>query len=181
MTTEDADLVKQLKDPTSKNEAFRVLLSLYKERLYYQIRSIVYTHDDTDDILQETFIKIYNNIDTFKENSSLFSWMYRIATNQALDFLKSKSRIQRISTAELNELTIDQLQADSLFDGEAAEILLQKAINTLPEKQQLVFKMRYYQELDYESLSEILDTSVGALKASYHHAVKKIEQYLQNN
>lgn len=145
------------------------------------IRTLVLNHDDTDDILQETFIKIYQNIDTFKGNSQLFSWMYRIATNQALDFLKQKSKKHNLVDGEVGEYLVNQLEADSLFDGDEAELLLQKAIATLPQKQQLVFKMRYYEDLDYKSISEILDTSVGALKASYHHAVKKIELFLESN
>ncbi|MTG97124.1 sigma-70 family RNA polymerase sigma factor [Myroides sp. BIT-d1] len=181
MDLDEQTLIERLKNPSTKNEAFREVVHLYKERLYHQIRSLVFNHDDTDDILQETFIKIFNNIDSFKQDSKLFSWLYRIATNQALDFLKSKSRMQRVSTEELNDLIIDQLYADELFNRDEAEILLQKAINTLPEKQQLVFKMRYYQEIDYDSLSEILQTSVGALKASYHIASKKIEEYLKDN
>ncbi|AJH14203.1 RNA polymerase ECF-type sigma factor [Myroides odoratimimus] len=145
------------------------------------IRTIVLNHDDTDDVLQEVFIKIYQNIDTFKGNSQLFSWMYRIATNQALDFLKSKSRKMQLEDDELNEYLVNQLEADSLFDGDEAELILQKAIASLPQKQQLVFKMKYYEDLDYQTISEILETSVGALKASYHHAVKKIELFIESN
>lgn len=145
------------------------------------IRTLVLNHDDTDDVLQEAFIKIYQNIDTFKGNSQLFSWIYRIATNQALDFLKQKSKKHNLLDGEIGEYLVNQLEADSLFDGDEAELLLQKAIATLPQKQQLVFKMRYYEDLDYQSISEILDTSVGALKASYHHAVKKIELFLESN
>ncbi|WP_010252957.1 RNA polymerase sigma factor [Myroides injenensis] len=178
---DDKLLIKKLQNTSTKNEAFRELVTTYQERLYHQIRSIVYNHDDTDDILQETFIKIYQKIDTFKGDSKLFSWMYRIATNQALDFLKAKSKQLKISIEETNSLIINKLEADELFDGDQAEILLQRAVASLPEKQQLVFKMKYYQELDYNTLSQILDTSVGALKASYHHAVKKIEQFLENH
>jgi RNA polymerase sigma-70 factor (ECF subfamily) len=174
-------LLDRLQNNDTKHEAFRELISLYQERLYIHIRTIILNHDDTDDVLQETLIKVYQNIDTFKGNSQLFSWMYRIATNQALDFLKQKSRKLNIQEGELNDYLIDQLEADSLFDGDEAELLLQKAIATLPQKQQLVFKMKYYEDLDYQSISEILDTSVGALKASYHHAVKKIELFLQAN
>lgn len=178
---DDKLLIQKLQNTSTKNEAFRELVTTYQERLYYQIRSIVYNHDDTDDILQETFIKIYQKIDTFKGDSKLFSWMYRIATNQALDFLKAKSKQLKLSLEETNSLIINQLEADDFFDGDDAEILLQQAVASLPEKQQLVFKMKYYQELDYKTLSEILNTSVGALKASYHHAVKKIEQFLENH
>lgn len=177
----EISLLNRLQNNDTKHEAFRELLSMYQQRLYMHIRTLVLNHDDTDDVLQETLIKIYQNIDTFKGNSQLFSWMYRIATNQALDFLKQKSRKLNIQEGELNDYLIEQLEADSLFDGNEAELLLQKAIATLPQKQQLVFKMKYYEDLDYQSISEILQTSVGALKASYHHAVKKIELFLAQN
>lgn len=179
--TDENELVERLKNSVTKHEAFRELMSLYQERLYLHIRTLVLNHDDTDDVLQETFIKIFQNIDKFKGDSKLFSWMYRIATNQALDFLKQRKNKMKVNSEELNEYLIDQLEADSLFDGDEAEILLQKAIATLPEKQQLVFKMKYFEELDYQTISEIVDTSVGALKASYHHAVKKIEKFINSN
>ncbi|MCC9043117.1 RNA polymerase sigma factor [Myroides sp. M-43] len=174
-------LLHRLKNNDTKHEAFRDLISAYQERLYMHIRTIVLNHDDTDDVLQETFIKVYQNIDTFKGNSQLFSWLYRIATNQALDFLRQKSKKLNILDTEFNDYLVNQLEADSLFDGDEAELLLQKAIASLPQKQQLVFKMKYYEDLNYQSISEILQTSVGALKASYHHAVKKIEQFLEAN
>ncbi|MEK6451736.1 MULTISPECIES: RNA polymerase sigma factor [unclassified Myroides] len=179
--TDENELVERLKNSVTKHEAFRELMSLYQERLYLHIRTLVLNHDDTDDVLQETFIKIFQNIDKFKGDSKLFSWMYRIATNQALDFLKQRKNKMKVNSEELNEYLIDQLEADSLFDGDEAEILLQKAIATLPEKQQLVFKLKYFEELDYQTISEIVDTSVGALKASYHHAVKKIEKFINSN
>lgn len=177
----NTSLLERLQNPLTKQAAFAELVALYKERLYFQIRSIVLNHDDADDVLQETFIKIHQNIAQFKGNSQLFSWMYRIATNLALDFIKSKSHKNSLSTQQLNEYNIDQLQADELFDEQQAEILLQKAIHELPTKQQLVFKMKYFQDIDYQTMSEVLDTSVGALKASYHHACKKIELFLKNH
>ncbi|MDM1398511.1 RNA polymerase sigma factor [Myroides odoratimimus] len=179
--SDEISLLHRLQNNDTKHEAFRELLSLYQQRLYMHIRTIVLNHDDTDDVLQEVFIKIYQNIDTFKGNSQLFSWMHRIATNQALDFLKSKSRKMQLEDDELNEYLVNQLEADSLFDGDEAELILQKAIASLPQKQQLVFKMKYYEDLDYQTISEILETSVGALKASYHHAVKKIELFIKSN
>lgn len=176
---EEEQFVQQLQNATTKEAAFRNLVAQNKVKLYYHIRSLVLDHDDTDDILQETFIKAYENIASFKGNSKLSSWLYRIATNQALDFLKQKSKLQKITSEEYNQQKVDELEADPFFNGDQATILLHQAIATLPEKQQLVFKMRYFQELDYNSISAILDTSVGALKASYHHAVKKIEIFLQ--
>lgn len=179
--SEEELLVEQLKNAKTKEVAFQSLVSDNKVRLYYHIRSIVSNHEDTDDILQETFIKAYQNIASFKGNSKLSSWLYRIATNHALDFLKQKNRLQKISFEEYNQQVLDQLETDSFFNGDEATLLLHTAIATLPEKQQLVFKMRYFQELDYNSISAILDTSVGALKASYHHAVKKIELFLKEH
>lgn len=174
-------LLKQLQDPSTKAAAFTKVVELYQKRLYVHIRTLVLNHQDTDDVLQETFIKVYQNIDNFKGESQLFSWMYRIATNQALDFLKSQKNKQKLSDQQLNDHLIQQLQESEYFDFDMAQILLQKAILKLPERQQLVFKMRYFQDLDYQSISEILQTSVGSLKASYHHAVKKIEQFLKDN
>jgi RNA polymerase sigma-70 factor (ECF subfamily) len=152
----------------------------YQERLYWHIRRIVLTHQNADDVLQETFIKIFRNIDGFKEESKLYSWMYRIATNEALSFLKRNSKIQGISGDELQNNQIVNLKADPYFDGDQAALELQKALLELPEKQRLVFNMKYFQELKYDEISAILETSVGALKASYHLAVKKIEKHLKH-
>ncbi len=148
--------------------------------MYWHIRKIVLNHDDTDDVLQNTFIKVYRNIDSFKGNSALFSWMYRIATNESITFLNSKAKKMGFSNQELQETLVNNLEADSYFDGDKAQLLLQKAIATLPEKQRLVFNMKYFEDLKYNEISEILETSVGGLKASYHHAVKKIENYISN-
>jgi RNA polymerase sigma-70 factor (ECF subfamily) len=138
-------------------------------------------HDDTDDVLQNTFVKVFQYVNKFKGESKLFSWMYRIATNEALTFLNQKAKINKVSSETLQNKTIDNLKSDVYFDGDEIQIKLQKAIASLPEKQQLVFKMKYFEELKYEEISEILGTSVGALKASYHHAVKKIETFVKTN
>jgi RNA polymerase sigma-70 factor (ECF subfamily) len=138
-------------------------------------------HDDTDDVLQNTFIKVFQNLNKFKGESKLFSWMYRIATNEALTFLNQKAKKGGISSETLQNKIIENLKSDSYFDGNEIQIKLQKAIVALPEKQRLVFKMKYFEELKYEEMSEILGTSVGALKASYHHAVKKIEAFVITN
>ena len=182
MTNEET-LLHQLKqkDGNVSSKAFEVLINTYKERLYWHIRKIVLNHDDSDDVLQNTFIKIYKNIDGFKGDSKLFSWMYRIATNEALSFLKSKSRRMGIDSEELQKKMVANLQSDVYFEGEAIQLKLQKAIATLPEKQKLVFNMKYFEELKYEEISEILETSVGGLKASYHLAVKKIETFLKED
>lgn len=174
-------LVQQLKQPNSQANAFEVLVDTYKERLYWHIRRIVLNHDDTDDVLQNTFIKVYKNIDGFKGDSKLYSWMYRIATNEALTFLKDKSKRLGIRDRELQDRVIDNLQADVYFEGDKIQLKLQKAIAVLPEKQKLVFNMKYFEELKYEEISEILETSVGGLKASYHLAVKKIEAFLKED
>ena len=174
----EADLVDQLKDSNTQSKAFEVLVSTYKQRLYWHIRSIVLNHDDADDVLQNTFVKVFRNIDGFKGESKLYSWMYRIATNEALSFLKKKSKKQGISDSELQQQLLENLEADVYFEGDEIQLKLQQAIATLPEKQKLVFNMKYFQELKYEEISEILETSVGGLKASYHLATKKIEAYL---
>lgn len=173
--------IEALLNPKTQQEAFRELLQLYQKPLYNHIRNIVLNHDDTDDILQNTFIKIFQNISKFKGESKLFSWIYRIATNEALNFLQQKSKKQGISNEEVQQKALNKLESDVFFDGDEIQLKLQKAIAILPEKQQLVFKMKYFEELKYEEISEIVDTSVGALKASYHLAVKKIEEYLKKN
>lgn len=173
--------IEALLNPKSQQEAFRKLVQLYQKPLYNHIRNIVLNHDDTDDVLQNTFIKVYQNLKNFKGESKLFSWMYRIATNEALTFLQQKAKKQGITSGELQEKALKNLESDIFFDGSEIQLQLQKAIALLPEKQQLVFKMKYFEELKYEEIAEIVDTSVGALKASYHIAVKKIEEFLKNN
>ena len=172
-------LVQQLKQKDSQARAFEVLIDTYKERLYWHIRRIVLDHDDTDDVLQNTFIKVFKNIEGFKGDSKLYSWMYRIGTNEALTFLKSKQRKLGLSNDALQQKMANNLQADVYFEGDEIQLKLQKAIASLPEKQKLVFNMKYFEALKYEEISEILETSVGGLKASYHLAVKKIESYLK--
>tara|TARA_Y100001958_G_C21155665_1_gene490762 strand:- start:144 stop:686 length:543 start_codon:yes stop_codon:yes gene_type:complete len=173
--------VKALKQADSKDEAFTRLVQEYKERLYWHIRKIVLDHDDANDVVQNTFIKVHLNIENFNENSTLFTWMYRIATNEALNFIKSKAKKIGLKNEEWIEAIADNLEADPFFDGDEAALILQKEISKLPEKQRIVFNMRYFDGMNYDSISEILDTSVGALKASYHHAVKKIKTKLTND
>jgi len=174
-------LIKQLQSSQDKESAFKTLVKIYKERLYWHIRHIVKSHDDTDDALQNTFIKVYKNINRFKGDSKLYSWLYRIATNEAITLLNKNAKRLQISNEAVKKLAIDRLKADIYFEGQAIQLKLQKAIATLPEKQQLVFNMKYFQDLKYREISKILDTSEGALKASYHIAVKKIENYLKTN
>tara|TARA_B110000091_G_scaffold212773_1_gene260301 strand:+ start:847 stop:1395 length:549 start_codon:yes stop_codon:yes gene_type:complete len=177
--TDEVTLIKQLKDTKSREKAFRELISLYKERLYWHIRKIVISHDDTDDILQNTFIKIFKNIGKFKGDSKLYSWMYRIATNESITFINKRAKERKVDIAEIHSELAATLQSDVYFSGDEIQLILQKAIATLPTKQQLVFNMKYFDALKYSEISEILSTSEGALKASYFHAVKKIEKYIQ--
>jgi RNA polymerase sigma-70 factor (ECF subfamily) len=178
---DEKEFIAELLNPKTQQIAFRKLLQLYQKPLYYHIRNIVLNHDDTDDVLQNTFIKIFQNLNTFKGESKLFSWLYRIATNEALTFLRQKATKTGISYEDLQQKTIQNLESDVYFNGDEIQLKLQKAIALLPEKQQLVFKMKYFEELKYEEISTIVETSVGALKASYHLAVKKIEEYLKTN
>lgn len=180
MVDEDK-LVTQLQSKLHKEKAFKVLISLYKERLYWHIRNIVKSHDDTDDVLQNTFIKIYKSIHNFKGDSKLFSWIYRIATNESITQINKNVKRLQISNQQVKSLAIQNLASDVYFDGDQIQLKLQKAINTLPEKQQLVFNMKYFQDIKYKDMAEILETSEGALKASYHIAVKKIKTYLTHN
>ena len=178
---DEKDFVKELISPETQELAFKKLVELYQKPLYNHIRSVVLNHDDAHDVMQNTFIKVFRNINSFKGESKIFSWIYRIATNEALTFLQQKAKKNNSSQSEYLNKEIDKMEADIYFEGSEIEIKLHRAIATLPKKQQLVFKMRYYEEIKYEKLSEILDTSVGALKASYHLAVKKIEKFLESN
>jgi RNA polymerase sigma-70 factor (ECF subfamily) len=172
-------LINRLKQEDTKRLAFHELVKLYQEKLYWHVRKIVISHDDTDDVLQNTFIKVWKNIETFREESGLYTWLFRIATNDALTFLAQKKRRSIFSGSIENDYLIESLVSDDFFDGSEIQLKLQKAILKLPEKQRLVFNMKYFDEMKYEKMSEILKTSVGALKASYHHAVKKIEEQLK--
>jgi len=177
--TDETLLIEQLKNVQSKEKAFRELIKLYKERLYWHIRKIVISHDDADDVLQNTFIKIFKNIDKFNEQSKLYSWMYRIATNEAITFINKRAKNRSVDISDYQQELASTLTSDSFFTGNEIQLILQKAVATLPQKQQLVFNMKYFDELKYHEISEILETSVGALKASYYHAVKKIEHYIK--
>ena len=177
--TDETVLIEQLINVQTREKAFRELISLYKERLYWHVRKIVISHDDTDDVLQNTFIKIYKNIGKFKQESKLFSWMYRIATNEAITFINKRNKERNIDISEVQEQIVSTLESDIYFSGEEIQEILQKAIASLPQKQQLVFNMKYFDNIKYTQISEILGTSVGALKASYFHAVKKIESYIK--
>ncbi len=178
---EDTVLVAQLKDAKTQERAFRNLMSQYKERLYWHIRRMVLSHDDADDVLQNTFIKVFRNIEKFNEQSKLYSWMYRIATNEAITFINKEAKKQNISITDVQHKMVGTLNNDIHYSGNEIQLLLQKAIMSLPQKQQLVFNMKYYDEMKYQDISEVLGTSVGALKASYFHAVKKIEIFVKEH
>ena len=177
---DETTLVASLKNKKTKETAFRELMKLYKERLYWHIRKIVISHDDTDDVLQNTFVKVFKNIDKFKEDSKLYSWMYRIATNEAFTFLQKKAKHNNVDISDYQQQLTSNLESDQWFSGDDIQIILQKAVATLPQQQQLVFQMKYFDEMKYQEISDILETSVGGLKASYHHAVKKIEAFVKN-
>ena len=177
----EKDFIAELLNPKTQNIAFKKLLLYYQRPLYNHIRNIVLNHDDADDVLQNTFVKVFQYLKDFKGESKLFSWMYRIATNEAITFVNQKAKRNGTTSEAMQTKIVDNLKADAYFDGNEIQIKLQKAVSILPEKQQLVFKMKYYEELKYEEISDILGTSVGALKASYHHAVKKIEEFVKYN
>ncbi len=178
---DEKEFIDQLLHPKTQNQAFEKLIKDFQKPLYSHIRSIVLNHDDTNDVLQNVFIKVFRNLKNFKRESKLFSWVYRIATNESITFINQKAKKNNISSQEYAQKEIDNLKADTYFDGDAVQLKLQKAIALLPEKQQLVFKMKYFQELKYEEISAILGTTVGGLKASYYHAVKKIEDFMNKD
>jgi RNA polymerase sigma-70 factor, ECF subfamily len=178
--TTDDDILSLLNEKISYERGFRLLMQKYQEPLYRHIRRMVFNHDDADDVIQNTFIKVYRNIERFEGKSKLFTWLYRIATNEAITFLNSKNRKETdtLDSTETAHLA-NRLQADVFFDGDEIQMKLQQAMAVLPDKQRAVFNLRYYDEMPYEEMSEVLETSVGALKASYHHAVKKIESFFK--
>ena len=176
---EEKDFIQDLLNPETQNAAFQKLVRDFQRPLYNHIRNMVLNHDDADDVLQNTFIKVFQYLKNFKGDSKLFSWMYRIATNEAITFINSKAKRNGTTSEAMQTKIVENLQSDVYFDGNEIQVKLQKAITLLPEKQQLVFKMRYFEEMKYEEMSEILGTSVGALKASYHIAAKKIEDFMK--
>jgi len=178
---EDAELLLLYRQPESRERAFTGIVKKYQERLYWHIRRMVVSHDDTDDVLQNVFIKVWNGLENFREDSRLYTWLYRIATNESLTFLEQQKRKAVISMdGSTGEALQDKIRADAHFDANKLEWKLQLAIQELPDKQRLVFSLRYFDEMPYEEMSRVLDTSEGALKASYHHAAKKIEDYILN-
>jgi len=174
----DEELLKICRNAETANYGFNLLVRKYQERAYWLIRRIVIRHEDADDAVQETFVKVWKNLDTFKGNSKLYTWIYRIATNEALALLKSRKRKFLLPILDYENQLAQNLRDDSFFDGDEIQLKLQKAILSLPTKQRLVFNMKYYEEMKYKDMSVVLGTSEGALKASYHIAVKKIEEFV---
>jgi RNA polymerase sigma-70 factor (ECF subfamily) len=181
MVTDDLELLAQFRQPETKERAYTSIVRKYQERLYWHIRRMVVNHEDANDVLQNVFIRVWNGLDNFREDSKLYTWLYRVATNECLSFLEQQKKKASVSLSDVEEGLINQVRADKDFDAKKIEWKLQLAIQKLPEKQRIVFSLRYYDEMPYEEMSRVLDTSEGALKASYHHAVKKIEDYLLNH
>ncbi len=178
--TDDA-LLAMFREPSSRNKAFDLLVKKYQEQLYWVIRRLVIDHDDANDLIQNVFIKVWNNLANFREDSKLFTWLYRIAVNESLGFLSSKRMKLFIPLIDVEKQLSQSLADDNFYDGNEIQLKLQKALLMLPEKQRAVFNLRYYDEMPYEQMSEVFGTSVGALKASYHLAMKKVEKYLIDN
>ncbi|MGI6074133.1 MAG: RNA polymerase sigma factor [Fermentimonas sp.] len=175
---DEEQILKELNNPNTAKLAFSKIVNLYSERLYWQIRKMVLSHEDANDILQDVFVKAWTNLENFRGESKLSTWLYRIAINESITFINKQRKINNVSIDDDDSFLINTLEADVYFDGDNAQKLLQKAMLTLPQKQRLVFQMKYFDEMKYDDISQILGTSVGALKASYHHAVKKIEKFL---
>jgi RNA polymerase sigma factor (sigma-70 family) len=181
MQVDDKELLTLFRQPAEKERAFTALIKKYQERLYWHVRRMVITHDDANDVLQNVFVKVWNALENFREDSQLYTWLYRIATNECLTFLEQQKRHGSVSMDEVEAGLSNKIKADDGFDANKLEWKLQLAIQHLPEKQRIVFNLRYYDEMPYEEMSRVLETSEGALKASYHHAAKKIEDFILNH
>jgi RNA polymerase sigma-70 factor (ECF subfamily) len=181
MHVDDKELLYQFRQPQLKERAFTAIVKKYQEKLYWHIRRMVIDHEDANDVLQNMFVKVWNALDNFREDSQLYTWLYRIATNECLTFIEQLKKRSTTSFNELESGLSNKIKADQGFDANKLEWKLQLAIQQLPERQRLVFNLRYYDEMPYEEMSRILETSEGSLKASYHHAAKKIEDYILNH
>jgi len=175
---DDAEILSKFQEEKTRNAAFNLLLKKYQQKIYWHIRRMVIDHDDADDIAQDVFVKVWKNLPGFRADAQLYTWMYRIATNECITFLNKKKAKNNVSLDDVDSTLGDTLAASSYFDGDKAQRKLQEAILTLPDKQRLVFNMKYYEDMKYEEISDVVGTSVGALKASFHLAVKKIEAFL---
>ena len=175
---EDHDLLGKIRNPDTRNYGFNLLVREYQQRVYWHARKMVIDHDDADDLTQEIFLKIYNAIDKFREDSQLFTWIYRIATNECLSFLNRKRRRLLMPIGDITLELENKIDHSPDISGDEIQKKLQKAIVQLPDKQRLVFNMKYFDDMSYEEMAKVTNTSIGALKASFHHAVKKIEEFL---
>ncbi len=178
---EDKEILEKIRRPETREYGFNMLVRTYQRRVYGHIRKMVIDHDDADDLTQDTFIKVYKGLDAFREDAQLYTWIYRIATNECLTFLHRRKRRFFLPIGDVSAALAVKLDTQSPLSGDEIQLKLQKAILTLPEKQRIVFNMKYFDDLSYQDISQITDTSVGALKASFHHAVKKIEEYISRN
>ncbi|EJF09144.1 MULTISPECIES: RNA polymerase sigma factor [Pontibacter] len=178
---EDKEILEKFANPDSRNLAFNQLIRKYQQKIYWHVRKMVIDHDDADDLTQEVFIKVWKNLENFRQDAQLYTWLYRIATNECLTFLSSKRKKFFLPINDVAAELTEKIDSSPSIDGDEIQLKLQKALLRLPDKQRLVFNMKYYDELKYEEISEILGTSVGALKASYHHAVKKIEEFIKQD
>ena len=181
MAIEDGELLNLFRDPASREKAYTAIIRKYQERLYWHVRRMLVDHDDSNDVLQNVFIRVWKGLDNFREDARLYTWLYRIATNECLSFLEQKKKRAAVPLGDVEEGLSNTVRADKDFDASKIEWKLQLAIQKLPEKQRVVFNLRYSDEMPYEEMSSVLETSEGALKASYHHAVKKIEDFLLNH
>lgn len=180
-TLSDSELLVQFRNPSTREKAYTGLIRKYQEKMYWHIRRMVVEHEDANDVLQNVLIRVWNGLENFREDSQLYTWLYRIATNECLTFLEQQKKRSAVSLSDVESGLENKVRADRHFDANKLEWKLQLAIQQLPEKQRIVFSLRYYEEMPYEQMSRVLETSEGALKASYHHAVKKIEDYLLNH
>lgn len=176
----ESEVLKLLQEESTQRKAFEMIVAQYSEQLYWQIRRMVLSHEDANDLLQNTFIKAWTSIDYFRAEAKLSTWLYRIALNECLTFLNRQRAATTVAIDAPEAMIVQKLESDAYYSGDKVQLLLQQALQTLPEKQRMVFNLKYYQEMKYEDMSEIFGTSVGALKASYHHAVKKIEKFLED-
>lgn len=174
-------IIEKVRSKETRNYGFNLLVREYQERIYWHVRKMVIDHDDADDLVQEIFVKVWKNLDSFREDSKLYTWIYRIATNECLTFLKKKKRKYFIPIHDVKSELIGKLDDDTLLSGDEIQLKLQKALLKLPDKQRMVFNMKYFDEMKFKDIAEITKTSVGALKANYHHAVKKIEEFLNED
>lgn len=181
VTTHDSELLTLFRDPVTRESAFTAIIKKYQERLYWHVRRMVVEHEDANDVLQNVFIKVWKGLENFREDAQLYTWLYRIATNECLTYLEQQKKRTSVSWDEVESNLENKIKADKDFDANKLEWKLQLAIQQLPEKQRVVFSLRYYDEMPYEEMSRVLETSEGALKASYHHAVKKVEDYILNH